>query len=323
MMKSLTCRALVLIPLTIVSGCVNSPYPAGWPDPAPVAENTCYPLLGSFMNTGESSEALEAVLAPIFFPVGIHEQLLVNYELNAVSTLTFEVLENGTQTVRAWVGGELYRERQLDADQLVCEAGRLVYRDVSWHMQGIAPFLPVVYRTSIDHSLIPAMDGSLLMENRELSAGTALVVPVGLKARYWFRFRPAGSVVPDEDLSSLPGGLREPTGPARHLEPPTDARPWTGYNDAQQCIEHAVGTRGEPDPRAAQLLAGRDTQDFFVQSGRDNALVPMGSVVGNNFWPGTHQMRIRKLHWQVPAIADNYVICLLDKGYQWMAQDME
>jgi len=322
-MKSLSRSALVLIPLAIVSGCVNSPYPAAWPESAAVSDTACAPLHGTFNNTGESSDTVEAVLAPVFFPVGINEPLMVNYELNAISTLTFEALDNGTHLVRAWVGSELYRERQLDADQLTCEAGRLVYRDVSWHMDGIAPFLPVVYRTSVDRSLTLATDESLLMENRELSAGTALVIPVGLKARFWFRFLPADAVARSQGDGSQPGGLREIAGPSRLLEPPVDALPWSGYDDAQQCLDHAIATQGKPDPRAALLLEGRDTQDFFVQSARNNPLVPMGTVVGNNWRPGTHQLRIRKLHWQVPAVADNYVICLLDKGYHWAAGDSE
>ena len=44
--------------------------------------------------------------------------------------------------------------------------------------------------------------------------------------------------------------------------------------------------------------------------------MPSGKVDGNNWWPSTHELRIEKLNWQLPAIADNYVLCLLDKGYR-------
>jgi hypothetical protein len=251
----------------------------------------------------------------------MHEPGLTHYELVAVSHLTLVPLDTGALTVQAWVGDELYGERHLPPGQVPCRDGKIIYNNSSWHAGGAAPFLPIVYRSSIEHGISLGTDGSLMMENNEFSAGAALVIPIGIKARYWYRFAPVGPEVPGNSEESLPRGVRPAPGTSFPLEPPETAIPWSGYDLARNCLDRAISSNGEVDPRAPTLLAGRYTQDFFIQYGEAGELLPTGTVVGNNWLPGTHGLRIQKLHWQVPAIADNYVICLLDKGYRWAEDD--
>ncbi len=297
-----------------VSGCVNRYYPDEWPEQARNTASVCPDLNGAYKNSGITDDGGSIFLASLFFPLSSFDPLMINYELGAISHFTIEYQDNSSWRISAWVEDELYNERFLSADDLPCREGRIVLNDRSWHLDGVPPFLPVVYFSSINRHLFLTSDGSLVVENHEVSTGTMLILPVGIKALYWYRFTPTTTITSNFQIGYKPRGVRVDSVPAQHLEPPQNAVPWSGYDDAQNCIKQAAKTN-EIDQRAASLLAGQSMQSFLIQLGPDGELVPTGVVMGNNWLPGTHGLRIEKLNWQPPYIETNYILCLLDKGY--------
>lgn len=309
----------LFICLICMAGCVSrQPYPDHWPKTVANTASQCPNLAGSYENFGQTDDGSRVVLAALFFPLGLNEPLHNNYDLLAVSHMTLENQGDSDLIVKAWVGDMLLKERLLAASQLPCRDGSAVYPDKSWGLDGVAPFFPVLYHSSVDRLLSVASDGSLVMENQEFSKGVAVVIPLAVKAQYWYRF-PGTS--PDS-----PGLLNDANRPrmahtnTRHtyrLLAPEDAPEWSGYKDAGTCLDQASASTETPDAQAVALLGGRSTQAFIVQDGRDGALLQQGTVVGNNWLPHTHGLRVEKQHWRSPLVADRYVICLLKKGYRW------
>jgi hypothetical protein len=241
-----------------------------------------------------------------------------DYELRAVSHLTLDHRDGNDLVIKAWVGDELLMERLLTASQLPCREGHVIYHRTEWYFGGIAPFFPVIAHSSIDHLISLASDGSLVMQNHEFSKGAATVVPLAVKTEYWYRFPPTPPNSPSLiNKDTRPRGVRTETTPAYRLLPPEDAPEWSGYKEAGACLDQAYMSEDIPDAHALALLRGRSTQAFIVQNGRDGALSQNGTVVGNNWIPATHSLQVEKQHWQSPAVADRYVICLLKKGYRW------
>jgi len=314
-MRSFMCVFTCLI---CMAGCVTTPYPDDWPRTVAAMASQCPDLTGSYENFGLWDDGDRIVLAKLFFPLRLNEPLMNNYVLLAVSHVTFEYLGDNDLVVKDWVGDELLMERLLAASQLPCRKGRSVYHDTSWGLDGIAPFFPVLYHSSIDRMLSLASDGSLVIENREFTKGAAIVIPLVVKAQYWYRFPRASpdSLALRNDVNR-PRGVHTGATTGYRLLPPEGVPEWSGYKEAGACLDLASESEDIPDPQALALLGGRSTQAFIVQDGRDGALSQNGSVIGNNWVPATHGLRVEKQHWQPPSVADRYVICLLKKGYRW------
>jgi len=301
-----------------MAGCVTHPYPDDWPRTVVTTATQCPDLAGSYENFGHWDNGDSVVLARLFFPLSPYEPLKNNYELLAVSHMTLEYQDDNDLVVKAWVGDKLLMERLLAASQLPCREGGIVYLGNSWGLSGIAPFFPVLYHNSIDRLLSLASDGSLVIENHEFSKGVAIVIPLAVKAKYWFRFPRTSSDSPGllNDINR-PRMAHTGTTPVYRLLPPEDAPEWSGYKEAGACLDLASESEETPDPQAVALLGGRSTQAFILQDGWDGALLQNGSVIGNNWIPTTHGLRVEKQHWKSPSVADRYVICLLKKGYRW------
>ena len=308
--------------LTCLGGCAVAPYPESWPGPVTTPLSQCPDLTGSYENFGLWDDGDRIILAGLFFPLGKNEPLQKNYELSAVSHVTLEHQSNNDLVVRAWVGDEQLMERQLPASQLPCREGRIVFHDPSWGLDGVAPFLPVAYHSSVDRLLFLASDGSLVMQNNEFTAGAVIVIPVAAKAEYWFRFLRVSPGSPGQrDDVDRPRGVRTGTAPEYRLLPPEGAPAWSGYSQAEACLEQASKSEDAPDAQALASLGGRSAQAFIVQDGRGGALLPNGNVMGNDWIPATHELRVEKQHWEPLSTADRYVICLLRKGYRWENQE--
>ena len=304
--------------LICAAGCATAPYPDEWSRPLADAASRCPDLTGSYENFGVWDDGDRIVLASLFFPLGLNEPLLKNYELLAISQVTLEHQTNNDLAVRAWVGDEQLMERQLPASQLPCREGRIVFQDTSWGLGGVAPFLPVVIHSSVDHLLSLASDGSLVMENHEFTKGAVIVIPVATKAQYWYRFLRVSPNSPGQGNDvNRPRGVREGTISDYRLLPPEDAPAWSGYSQAGACLDKASRSKDTPDAQALASLGGRSTQGFILQDGRGSALLQHGSVIGNDWIPVTHRLRVEKQHWSSPSVADRYVICMLQIGYRW------
>jgi hypothetical protein len=246
--------------------------------------------------------------------------LINNYERKAVTHITFDYRGDNDLVVKAWVNNQLLMERLLTASQISCHEGRNVYHDTSRGLDGVPPFLPVFHHTDTDRLLSLASDGSLVMENHEVSIGVAIVIPFLVKAKYWFRFPRAshGSSGQKND-GNRPQGVRTGTAPAYRLLPPEGSSRWSGYEDAGACLDQAAESSETPDPHALALLGGRSTQAFILQDGKDGVLSQNGSMIGDNWIPTTHELRVEKQHWRSPSVTDRYVLCLIAKGYRWDA----
>jgi len=308
--------------LVCLGGCAAAPYPDSWPEPLTTPASQCPDLTGSYENFGVWDDGDRIILAGLFFPLGHNEPLQKNYELSAVSHVTLEHQRNNNLVVRAWVGDVQLMERQLPASQLPCREGRLVFHDQSWGLDGVAPLIPVAYYSSVDRLLFLASDGSLVIQNNELTTGAVIVIPVAAKAEYWFRFLAVSADSPGQSKDvHRPRGVRTSTSPDYRLLPPEGAPAWSGYSQAKACLEQASTSEDAPDAQAVASLGGRSTQAFILQDGRDGALLPHGSVIGNDWIPATHELRVEKQHWKPLSVADRYVICLLQKGYRWESQE--
>lgn len=308
--------------LLSITGCMTTPYPGDWSRTVHKTASQCPDLTGSYENIGlwanGSADDDKAMLARVFFPVRPTEPLMKYHELQAVSHVTFVDRGDDGAVVKAWVGDELLIERNLTSLQLPCREGRRVYHDASWDVGGAPPVLLVVARTSSDRLISLAADGSLVMENIEFSMGAVWFIPVAAKARTWYRFPRTSPDTPSlhSDRNS-PHGVRSGTAPAYSLLPPEGRPKSPGYSDGTACLDQERGKDVMPDPQALPMLGGRSTQSFIIQYGRDGSLNPEGRHDGRTWVPATHSLRIEKLHWQPPSVADRYVICLLSKGYQW------
>lgn len=304
--------------LICAAGCATSPYPDDWPRPIAATASQCPDLTGSYENFGHWDDGDRIILATLFFPLAHNEPLVKGYELLAVSHVTLEHQGNNDLVVRAWVGAEQLMERQLPASQLPCREGRIVFHDGSWGLDGVAPFLPVVYHSSVDRLLSLASDGSLVIENQEFTKGAIIVIPVAAKAQYWYRFLRVSPDSPGQlNDVNRPRGVHTGTSPDYRLLPPEGAPAWSGYSQAGTCLDQASKSEDTPDAQVLASLGGRSTQAFIVQDGRGGALLQNGNVIGNDWIPATHGLRVEKQHWEPPSIADRYVICLLQNGYRW------
>jgi hypothetical protein len=254
-------------------------------------------------------------LASLFFPLTINEPLELNYERLAVTRLSITVPDHTRLAIKAWVEDELLFERQLTGEQFECRQQYLVLHASNWGLNSIF-ILPIVYRTSVEHLLSRAQDGALIIENHELSGGAVAVVPIGLKAQYWYRFESSPATRSPADIAKLPRGVRQHPLRVQVLRPPADAPDWSGYDQAKKCLTRASQTRDDPMFSDRSSLGGRSTQAFLLQT-REDVLVPHGIVQGNNWHPATHDLRIEKQHREAPELADRYVLCLLRKGYRW------
>lgn len=308
--------------LICLAGCSTNPYPDNWPGPATTTGPTCADLSGAYENFGLWDDGDRIILAGLFFPLAQNAPLQKNYELSAVSHVSLEHQRNGDIVVQAWVGDEQLMERQLPASQLSCSEGRIVFHDQSWGLDGAAPFLPVVYHSSVDRLLFLASDGSLVMENHEFTKGAVIVIPIAAKAEYWFRFlRVSPDSLGQRNDADRPRGVRTGAMPQYRLLPPEGAPAWSGYSRAEACLEQASKSEDVPNAQALASLGGRSTQAFIVQDGRGGALLPNGSVIGNDWIPATHELRVEKQNWEPLSVADRYVICLLQMGYRWENQE--
>ena len=320
-MKALACGAIAA---ALLAGCITSSYPKNWPNTVPAAASECTDLTGSYENFGFWGDGERIVLASLFFPLSSNEPLINNYERKAVTHITFAYRGDNDLVVKAWVNNQLLMERLLTASELSCREGRNVYHETAWALDGVPPFLPVFHHTDTDRLLSLASDGSLVMENHDVSKGVAIVIPFLVKANYWFRFpRTSHDSSGQINDGNRPQGVRTGTTPAYRLLPPEGSSKWSGYKDASDCLEQAAKSEETPDPQALALLGGRSTQAFILQDGKDGALSQHGSIIGNNWIPTTHELRVEKQHWQSQSVTDRYVICLIAKGYRWDAPVIE
>lgn len=318
--KSIDMRGVILqfIVTVYLSGCATSPYPENWPANVSATPLQCPDLTGSYENFGNWSDGDRFVLARLFFPLGPSDPLMNNYELLAVSHVTIDRRGDDSHAIKAWVGNELLMERVLAVSELKCLDGRYIYHDTSLGIDGVAPFLPVFHHSSIDRLFSVATDGSLIIENHEFTMGVGIVIPLAVNAKYWYKFPRTSPVSPGFDNNdNIPRGVRTGTAPVIRLLPPEGAPKWSGYKDAGACLDLAAESEEKPDPQAMMMLEGRTTQAFIVQDGMNGKLLQHGSVVGSNWIPTTHRLRIEKQYWESPSITDRYVVCLLNKGYQW------
>lgn len=303
--------------LLVATGCSTGPYPDDWAPLPGVVEPRCADLKGSYENYGVQDDGARITLASVLFRDKGTSESLRFYEQLAVSHLSFDHLEDGGFVVSAWVGEELLMKRSLSPAQLPCEEGNLTYRDEEWYLGGVAPFLPVAGRSSIARSLSRASDGSMVVENREISVGAAVVVPLAVKRRYWYRFlQTAADPSHRYDNEDRPRGVRATAKPAYRLLPPEDAEKWSGYGIASGCLSRVTKSGKPAEGKALSALGGRSTQSFLLGN-RDGSIWVSGTVVGSNWIPVTHDLRIEKQHWHPPWVSDHYVLCLLEKGYVW------
>ena len=133
-----------------MAGCVTTPYPDDWPRTVTATASQCPDLTGSYENNGLWDDGYQVVLARLFFPLSPNDPLMnYNYlDLLAVSHVTLEYQGDNDLVIKAWVGDEFLMERLLNATQLPCREGRIVYHDTSWHLDGISfQFSPTAQST--------------------------------------------------------------------------------------------------------------------------------------------------------------------------------
>lgn len=299
-----------------LAGCVTNPYPADWAPILADGRTDCASLAGFYENFGTWDDGDPVAMATIFFPLRAAEPLLLNYERLAVTRLSITLAQDSAVDVRAWVGDDLLLERRLDPAEVECRGQQLALHDSSWQVAGVAPFLPVLGRSSVERLMGRTSDGSLVIENHEFSAGAVVVVPMAVKARYWFRFAPSVASPATVGAPELPRGVRREPPPVQVLVPPTGSPDWSGYGQATECLARAAEGWTGTDDRHLALLEGRSTQSFILQN-LQGSLAPHGIVRGNDWLPASHDLRVEKQHRESPQLADRYVLCLLGKGYRW------
>lgn len=306
---------LLLACLILVAGCSSSPYPAGWSPPLPDAGPGCAGVTGTFENLGVSSKDDRVAMAMLFFPLKPSEKLLLMYERFAVTKVAITFSDESTLSIRGLVEDELLFERQLTGEAFECRDQHLVLRTSNWGIDSTL-FVPVVHRTSAEHLLSRAEDGSLIIENHQNSGGLAVVVPVAARLQQWFRFQPSPATRSPAESARLPRGVRESPPPMQALRPPDGTPDWSGYERAKRCLASARQNIDGPLPADPALLDGRSSQAFLLQ-GLDGGMSPEGEVSGNDWYPVTHDLRVEKQHREAPELADRYVLCLLAQGYRF------
>ena len=302
--------------LLLAAGCVSTPYPSDRVPPLPDAGTNCVSLTGSFENFGIRDDGDRVVMAELLFPVKASEPLMLNYERLAVTRLSIAFPDESSLDIQGWVEDELLYEQRLTREEFECRERHLVLRDSKWGIDGIAPFLPILYRSSVERLLSRAEDGSLIIENHEFSGGALTVVPIALKARYWFKFDSSPATRTPAEIEKLPGGTRLQFPRLQVLRPPDGAPDWSGYRQATDCLARVGQSGDKPMLADSSLLGGRRTQAFLLQ-GSDGQLLPSGIVREHDWLPATHDLRIEKQHREALEIADRYVECLLGRGYRW------
>jgi len=312
---------LCVIPclISIVSCVTTTPYPNDWSQRATHTPLLCPDLTGSYENNGLRAEGSAdknvSMLTGILFPDKDQGgwQLLDYAEELAISHVIIEDRGDNGLLVKAWVGDELLMESLLTAPQLSCVDGHRIYHATYWDLR-----YPIMARSSRDSTISLAVNGSLVIQIQESGAGVILFVPIAGKSQDWYRFNQTSpdTTGPHNDSNS-PKGVRSGTAFSYRLLPPEGKPESSGYSDETKCLNQERGKDVTPDPQALAMLGGRSTQTFIIQYGRDGPLYPEGTYDGEKWIPATHGLRIEKLHWQPPSVADRYVICLLRKGYRW------
>jgi hypothetical protein len=154
--------------------------------------------------------------------------------------------------------------------------------------------------------------------------GVTNVIPLVGNYQDWIIFaRTSPDTANSQTYSNRPQVLHGHAAPAYRLLPKVRATR-TSERDAENCLKLATEADEPPDPKALAMLGGRSTQAFITQFDRDGPIFPEGTNVRlSGKWvpaswvPATHQRGFEKHHWQSPSVADRYVLCLLQNGYEW------
>ncbi|HSH12228.1 MAG TPA: hypothetical protein VLA15_00710 [Desulfurivibrionaceae bacterium] len=284
----------------------TTPYPAGWERPMETV--ACPTLGGVFENFGEwvvDEDHDQRMLAGVFFASDA-------LETGAVTHVSFDP-GAGAVLATAWVGPEPLYQRSLSASELGCEGGALIVRDAGWVAEGQ---IGAAARVRSVYALRLTDNGELVMSQHDSWAGLIVVVPIAGKATTWLRFRPVDPDRPPDPR--WPRGVREKPAIVEGLRPPQRAPKWSAYEQAKLCLARARANSDMPlDPGQLGSLDGHATQTF-VLGRNDGAPWPAGKTDRDKGWmPAQHSYRVAKLNWELPAVADHYVLCLLEEGYRW------
>ncbi|MDX1407606.1 MAG: hypothetical protein R3330_05715 [Saprospiraceae bacterium] len=305
-----------------IAGCISTtPYPDEW---SPLGINTtsqCPNLTGSYENFGLSAtdpaDRYKPMLAEVFFPQDGPGYTV----LKAVSHVTIDDQGDDGLVVKAWVGDELLVERLLIASQLPCIEGGRVYHAPSWSFVSSGSFPIPIFgagHTSTDYLISLAANGSLVIQIKEIDIGIIMVIPVAGMGQGWYTFHRTSPETPGlHTNSNSPQGVRHGMTPAYSLLPPDGKTESSIRWDAKTCLNMESWLGVTPDQQAKALLGGRSTQAFVMQYCKDNCELQPQFRDWRRYVPATHTLRIEKMHWQPPTVADRYVICLLRKGYRW------
>lgn len=182
MPRPLPSLALILLalPLLIVSGCANQPFPSNWAKPeTALPADGCSGLSGTYAN-GATLPALFDVLSA--YP---------NTRTQA-DRVELKVPDSGILTAVAYNGGEPVGELRFSKhDQsLVCRAdGADVLAGGLWARESMWGY------SKIKISLYKDKDGNLLASNQESGVGVYGLIPLPGSSTNWYRFPPCISTV--------------------------------------------------------------------------------------------------------------------------------
>lgn len=173
---------LLALPLLIVSGCVNQPFPSSWAKPeTALSPDRCSGLNGTYANgaTGQ-------------LPGLFHTLSGYPHTRTQADRVVLSVPDAGVLTVVAYNAGERVGELRFSEHEktLVCRAdGADVLAGGPWAREEMWGYLDLTI------SLYKDMDGNLLARNQESGVGFYGVLPLPGSMTSWHQFPPCISTV--------------------------------------------------------------------------------------------------------------------------------
>jgi hypothetical protein len=174
-------RAGTIVLSCALSACVSLPgYPRTWA-PVLASEGPCPNLAGLYTNEGEIVSKFHTV-----------EDNSLAYNLGVLSPVdSIEVAHPspGMLVVRAWHKGQMGQVRSYKREfgDFTCDSKWLILkseREVGWGA-GITPAWSWKKR-----SLGRSADGALILQEKESSVGTVILIPFGAMTKAWLRYGP-------------------------------------------------------------------------------------------------------------------------------------
>ena len=300
-------------------------YPEEWEAvPASDSASGCEPIIDQFEQMGTaalwkgpfwdaSTEEKPATLT------SLTDNIVVPYD--AVTHVSLN-LSAEKPSMAFWMNKELLRTHNFQPGELDCESGfwKIEQKLQALPSSGIFLDLGATFSNLLLKKLT---DGAIIISRKEVTVGTAMLLPLYLRGQTWYRFPPYKKRTEGPDPNAPYGAISDESKFLRLLPPPTQKNRNDNYEAQKRCLKSAQDQFHEQGDtlttEAQKRLAGKSTQAFLYQKQKNAdpffTVEYINRAIG--WTPSTRHAQLRKPHWLHPDISDRYVLCLLDAGYVW------